>query len=91
MPVRCKHCEYDRTGLSIRMRCPECGRRRAYYDQPFDWGRLLRWPGMLVPVGTLLAVAALGAAAAGLIGWPVGGAAMTEGAFVIAMGCVNWN
>lgn len=90
MPVRCKHCDYDRTGLSFRMRCPECGGRRWYFDRPYDWGRFQRWPGLIAPAGLLVILGAAAAAMIGVIGWALAGIIAAEGVLVAAMGFVNW-
>jgi hypothetical protein len=89
MPLRCKRCEYDRTGLPAGTRCPECGGLHTYFDRPTDWSRFLRWPGVLAPIGAVVCAAGCGLLAA-RVGGIAGPTVMFEGLMVVGLGFVNW-
>lgn len=89
--IRCKDCRYDRTGLPLDARCPECGSERAYLDRPRDWSRLRRWPGLLAPVGAGLVIAGLAGLVLG-VRWdgPLWPTLAIEGLLLFVLGWVRW-
>lgn len=94
MKIRCKHCDYDRTGIPRRSRCPECGGKRQYLDRPFDWQRFRRWPGLLAPAGLLVSVIGAGLLVSVRFGLPIstllGVMVAVEGLLVGTLAFVNW-
>lgn len=93
MLIRCGECDYDRTGLPLDGRCPECGSRRAYLVRPRDWRWLLRPPGVLIPIGA--ALAGVGAVDLFTGMWLLGplwdALLLLEGLLVMAAGAMRWD
>ena len=93
MLIRCRQCKYDRTGIPLDARCPECGSKQAYLVKPPEWRRFTRWPGVLLPAGAALgAVGAIDLCAGLWIIGPVWDAAMLlEAALIMALGALRWD
>lgn len=90
MPPRCRQCDYDRTGLVLSARCPECGSRRAYFDGPTDWRRFGRWPGLLTPVGLALVGTSVPLHFVGA-GMLIAIAVAVEGLLIALLGLIRWD